>query len=205
MSGSSKDGQDLGYLHRMYDSGPDPWRIGEGFYEQRKRQLLVDCLIEPRYASCYEPACGNGELSVLLADRCEGLLASDIAEPAVERAAARLAGRPGVRVRRMTLPTDWPAERFDLVVLSEFGYYLPWPNWQAVVARTADSLTGHWTVLACHWLPDFAERRAGTDELHAELRDRLPGRHVLQLRDEDFLVDVFTGRSDSLAAREGRR
>ena len=193
------------YVARMYESGPDPWRIGEGFYEQRKRQILLGCLPEPRYASCFEPACGNGELSVLLASRCDRLLAADIASAPVDRAAARLAGDSGVRVRRLAVPADWPAERFDLIVLSEFGYYLSWPDWQAVVARTADSLTGQWTVIACHWLPDFAERQSDTEALHTELAARLPGRQVLQLRDEDFWLDVFSGRSESLAAREGRR
>jgi len=193
------------YPARMYDSGPDPWRISEGFYEQRKRQILLSCLPEPRYAHCFEPACGNGELSVLLAGRCDRLLACDIAEPAVDRTATRLAGHPGVEVRRLAVPADWPDGRFDLIVLSEFGYFLPWPDWQSVVSRTAGSLTGQWTVIACHWLPDFAERRIGTEELHAELAGQLPGRHVLRLRDEDFWLDVFTGRSDSLAAREGRR
>ena len=197
--------QDYGYLRRMYDSGPDPWRIGEGFYEQRKRRILLASLPEPRYHSCFEPACGNGELSVLLAARCDRLLAGDIAGQAVDRTAGRLAGTPAVQVRRMVLPDDWPDERFDLIVLSEFGYYLPWSSWQSVVARTAASVTGDWTVLACHWLPDFPERRASTEELHAELAAQLPGRQLLSLQDDDFRLDVFTGRPDSIAAREGRR
>ena len=189
----------------MYDSGPDPWRIGEGVYEQRKRQILLGCLPAPRFASCFEPACGNGDLSVLLAERCDRLLATDIASPAVERAAARLAGWPGAHARRMAVPSGWPSDRFDLIVLSEFGYYLPWQDWQSVVSRTAESLSDNWTVVACHWLPDFPERQAATDALHAELADRLPGRHILRLQDEDFLLDVFTGRPDSVAARDGRR
>jgi len=197
--------QDYGYLQRMYDAAPDPWRVGEGWYEQRKRQILVACLPERRYRSCFEPACGNGELSVLLADRCDRLLAGDLVDSAVARTAARLTGSPGAQVRRLAVPDEWPDERFDLIVLSEFGYYLPWPSWQAVVSRTAASLTGDWTVLACHWLPDFPERQAGTDELHAELAARLPGRLVMQLRDQDFRLDVFSGRADSVAAREGRR
>ena len=193
------------YPAQMYAASPDPWRIGEGFYEQRKRQILLGCLPEPRYASCFEPACGNGDLSVLLAERCDRLLAVDIASPAVDRAAGRLAGCSGVQVGRLAVPGEWPEQRFDLVVLSEFGYYLSWPDWQTVVARTSDSLTGQWTVVACHWLPDFAERRISTEALHTELASRLPGRHVLQLRDEDFWLDVFTVRPESLAAREGRR
>lgn len=193
------------YLAGMYAAAEDPWRISEGFYEHRKRQLLLSCLPEPRYANAFEPACANGELSVLLAGRCDRLLAADIAEPAVRRTAARLVGWPGADASRLAVPAQWPEQRFDLVVLSEFGYYLSWPDWQAVVARTVESLTGNWTVLACHWRPDFAERLVDTEALHDELAGRLPGRQVLRLEDDDFRLDVFSGRSDTVAGREGRR
>jgi hypothetical protein len=193
------------YLAGMYATGEDPWRISDGFYEHRKRQIVLSCLPEPNYAEAFEPGCANGELSVLLAGRCRRLLSVDIAEPAVQRAAVRLAGWPRARVRRMAVPGEWPGQRFDLVVLSEFGYYLSWPDWQAVVARTAESLTENWTVLACHWRPDFPQRLVATDALHDELASRLPGRQVLRLEDEDFRLDVFSSHSESVAGREGRR
>ncbi len=193
------------YVAQMYAAAEDPWRISEGHYEHRKRQILLSCLPEPRYAHAFEPGCANGELSVLLAGRCDRLLAADLAEPAVRRTAARLVGWPGATASRLAVPAQWPEQRFDLVVLSEFGYYLSWPDWQAVVARTAQSLTGNWTVLACHWRPDFDERLVATDALHDELANRLPGRQVLRLQDEDFRLDVFSGRQDSVAGREGRR
>lgn len=192
------------YLAQMYAAAEDPWRISEGYYEHRKRQILLSCLPEPRYANAFEPGCANGELSVLLAGRCDQLLAADLAEPAVRRTAARLVGWPGARAGRLAVPAQWPEQRFDLVVLSEFGYYLSWPDWQAVVARTAESLTGNWTVLACHWRADFDERLVATDALHDELAGRLPGRQVLRLQDEDFRLDVFSGRPNNVAGREGR-
>jgi hypothetical protein len=74
-----------------------------------------------------------------------------------------------------------------------------------MVARTAESLTGNWTVLACHWRPDFPQRLVDTDMLHDELASRLPGRQVLRLQDDDFRLDVFSGRPNSVATREGRR
>ena len=192
------------YLAQMYADGEDPWRISEGYYEHRKRQIVLSCLPEPRYANAFEPGCANGELSVLLAGRCDRLLAADLAEPAVRRTAARLVGWPGARAARLAVPEQWPDQRFDLVVLSEFGYYLGWPDWQALVARTAATVTGNWTVLACHWRADFPERLVSTDALHDELASRLPGRQVLRMQDEDFRLDVFSGRAGSVAAREGR-
>lgn len=197
--------QDFGYLRGLYEADPDPWQISTGFYERRKRELVLGCLPGPRYASAFEPACANGELSVLLAQRCARLLSVDVSERAVRAASARLAGSPGVSVRQLALPEQWPDERFDLVVLSEFGYFLPLENWQQVAERTAAGLTEVATVLACHWRADFAERLVQTELLHEVLHQNLPLRHVLRLDDEDFLVDVWTSADQSAAQREGRR
>jgi len=196
--------QDLGYLSRLYAGSDDPWRIENGFYEQRKRRLVLDCLPQPRYRSCFEPGCAAGALSELLAERCDRLLAADAADRAVELTAARLAGHRHAEARRLAVPDGWPAGRFDLVVLSEFGYYLPPDRWQELVERLAGSLAEGWTVLACHWLSPFAERTIATDELHEALAAGLPGRRVVLLRDEDFRLDVFTGVPGSVAARDGR-
>jgi hypothetical protein len=197
--------QDLEYVEQMYASGDDPWRIGSGFYEQRKRQILLSCLPRPRYDHGFEPGCAAGELSVLLAERCNQLLAADVAARAVQLTAERLAGRSEARVQQLIVPQQWPAdERFDLVVLSEFGYYLPPPAWEQLVARTSQSLTGDWTVLACHWRRPFPKRLMETEAMHAELGRQLPGRHVLTLVDEDFQLDVFAANSASVAEADGR-
>ncbi|HTZ42977.1 MAG TPA: SAM-dependent methyltransferase [Jatrophihabitans sp.] len=196
--------QDLEYVRQMYAASDDPWRIADGFYERRKRQVLLACLPQERYASAFEPACAAGELSVLLAERCDRLLAADVAPRAVELTAARLAGRPGARAERLAVPQDWPAERFDLVVLSEFGYYLPRASWQRLVERAAAALVGDWTVIACHWRSPFAERLIETDQLHEDLVAGLPGRHAVRLLDEDFRLDVLTGRAGTVAERDGR-
>ncbi len=197
--------QNFGYMRGMYAADEDPWQISAGFYEQRKRQLLLGCLPAPRYGSAFEPACSNGELSLLLAGRCDQLLAVDVSEVAVQAATERLADLPGVRVRQAALPEQWPDGRFDLVVLSEFGYFLPVENWQEVVDRTVTSLAAEATVLACHWRSEFAERLVPTELLHELLHQTLPLRHVLRLDDEDFLLDVWTADPQSAAQREGRR
>jgi hypothetical protein len=195
--------QDLDYIARMYASSPDPWRIGEGFYERRKRDVLLSCLPAERYRNAFEPACAGGELTVRLAERCDRLLACDVAEAAVGQTAARLADKPWVQVRRLFLPAQWPVEqRFDLVVLSEFGYFLPEPDWQEVVAGTAASLAANWTVLACHWRHDFARRLQPTDRLHELLHQALPGRRTVHLIDEDFRLEVWTSAA-GVASAEG--
>uniref|UniRef100_UPI0021B5E213 class I SAM-dependent methyltransferase n=1 Tax=Streptococcus mitis TaxID=28037 RepID=UPI0021B5E213 len=76
------------------------------------------------YERVFEPACANGELSVLLADRCASLLCQDLDPTAVHLARERLGAVSHASVELGRLPADWPGQTFDLIVLSEVGYYL---------------------------------------------------------------------------------
>lgn len=193
--------QDLDYVEQMYESGDDPWRISTGWYEERKRDLLLAALPQRRYRRGFEPACAAGELTARLAERVDALVAVDVSRRAVELTRDRV---PSVEARRMQVPQDWPEGRFDLIVLSEFGYFLPPACWRRLAARVADSLDRDWTVVACHWKHAFPERLSGTDELHETLAAALPGRSVSRLDDEDFRLDVWGAPGRSLAARDDR-
>lgn len=193
--------QDLDYVRQMYESGDDPWRISTGRYERRKRELLLASLPEDRYQRAFEPACASGALTGLLQPRCDILLAADVAERAVELTRLRV---PDAEVVQLQVPQDWPGGQFDLIVLSEFGYYLPTADWAQLVTRVAESLAQSWTVVACHWRHPFAERLISTDELHAELAAALPGRLVTTIEDEDFRLEVWANSGSSLAERDDR-
>ncbi|MEO9239171.1 MAG: class I SAM-dependent methyltransferase [Jatrophihabitantaceae bacterium] len=197
---------DTGYLDRLYRDDDDPWQLADGFYEKRKRDLLLASLDRTRFRSGFEPGCSIGLLSLQLAQRCDALLASDYHPRAVERARGRLAGLAGVRVQTMLLPDQWPvAHEFDLIVLSELGYFIDRPAWIRFCQQAKASLSPDGTVVACHWRHPFAERRTSTEELHSLLGEALPGRHAVSLVDEDFLLDLWTGSEASPAQRDGRR
>lgn len=197
------------YLHAMYARSDDPWQIGAGFYERRKREIVLACLPRQRFRSAFEPGCGTGELTLPLAERCDRLLAADLVPRAVQLARQRLgssadkAGGSGVELRQLGLP-DWPSERrFDLVVLSELGYYVSPSDWRNAIGRMAETLLEPWTVLACHWMRPFAERLQSTDEIHAAIGERLPGRRLLLLQDADFRLEVWSSLR-SVARAESR-
>lgn len=197
------------YLHAMYAGSDDPWQIGAGFYERRKREIVLACLPRQRFRSAFEPGCGTGELTLPLAERCDRLLAADLVPRAVQLARQRLgssadkAGQRGVELRQLGLP-DWPSERrFDLVVLSELGYYVSPSDWRNAIGRMAETLLEPWTVLACHWMRPFAERLQSTDEIHAAISERLPGRRLLLLQDADFRLEVWSSLR-SVARAESR-
>lgn len=197
------------YVHAMYAGSDDPWQIGAGFYERRKREIVLACLPQQRFRSAFEPGCGTGELTLPLAERCDRLLAADLVPRAVQLARQRLgssydkAGESGVEIRQLGLP-DWPSDRrFDLVVLSELGYYVSPSDWRNAIGRMAETLLESWTVVACHWMRPFAERLQSTDDIHAAISERLPERRLLLLQDADFRLEVWSSLR-SVAGAENR-
>jgi SAM-dependent methyltransferase len=201
------------YFDKMYAAAADPWGFGERWYERRKYALTVASLPEQRYASAYEPGCSIGVLSGLLAQRCESLLCTDGSAAAVDRARLRLAASPGITVEQRWLPDEWPAGRFDLVVLSELLYYFDAAALPAVLERALSSLTAGGTLLAAHWRHPVPDYPMTGDQVHARLAEAAAGRGAIRVSEhaeDDFLLDVWLlpvpGRAadrSSVAARTG--
>lgn len=183
----------------------DPFGYRSLWYERRKRDILLSCLDRPRYAEAWEPGCSNGELTVLLAERCERLLATDVSARAVQIASRRNAANQGVQVRRAEHPGDWPGQRFDLIVFSELGYYLDAATLGQTAQRLAGSLADGGLLLACHWLAPFAEAPTSAHEVHQRLAAALDRPCTLHYTDGDFLLQGWSDAPLSVAQREGLR
>ena len=193
------------YFDELYQQSDDPWKLREGWYERRKRSLTLALLPRPRYRNAFEPGCANGELTVELARRCDMLLAADLHVRAVQLTRERVAGAPQVRVEQRTVPGEWPTEAgpFDLIVISEFAYYLGAAELETLASRVSASLTTDGTLLACHWRRPFAEALESADAAHA-LFDARCGLSRLAHHDEaDLLIDVWSRDARSVAQREG--
>ena len=128
------------YFERLYQHD-DPYGYRHRWYEMRKRQLLLACLPRPRFATCWEFGCSNGELSAALAARCDTLLATDGNVRAAALANQRLADFPHAHAQHALHPRDWPQGRFELIVFSEVGYFLPLDDLRECVRRMRTSLT----------------------------------------------------------------
>ncbi|MBB2947188.1 SAM-dependent methyltransferase [Actinoplanes lutulentus] len=187
------------YFERMYAGSADPWNFETRWYDARKHALTVAALTRPRYRSAFEPGCSTGRLTALLAGRCDSLLAVDAVGAAVRTAASRAAGQPQVTVREAAVPHEWPAESFDLIVLSEIGYYFSNADLSTLVERTVASLEPGGDLVAVHWRWPVEEHARSGDEVHAVLAATDGLTRQSRLEEADFLLEVYTRDPSSLS------
>ncbi|MEU8135986.1 SAM-dependent methyltransferase [Streptodolium elevatio] len=203
MARRSGDAPDPGHFEAMYGAAPDPWHLAERAYDLRKYAITTASLPRERYASAFEPACSVGVLTRMLAERCDRLLACDLSQVAVDQARARCADLPWVTVDRRVLPAEWPTasgSAYDLIVLSEFLYYLDDADFDGVLDHTTRSLAEGGTLAAVHWRPHAREHVRPAPDVHEALRRRPGLVHLVEHREPDFLLDVFVAGSGSPAS-----
>lgn len=182
-------------FENRYRESPDPWNYQASPYERGKYQVTLDSLSRPRFANAFEPACSVGELTAMLAMRCGRLLATDVSQTAVDRARMRCAGLHNVRIECSDLRTDLAADTegrcFDLIVLSEVGYYFDVESLAVLARRLADSLNPGGELIAVHWRGHSADHVLHGDEVHRCLLSRLPLQHRLGDHHPGFRLDSW--------------
>ena len=141
-------------LDRLHRAEPDPWGVDERRYERRKRALSLAMLPRDRFTRGLEIGCSVGALTADLAQHCSALVALDSSYSAVESARRRLAvdsSTSQVDVRLAQVPADWPEGLFDVIVVSEIGYFLSPRDLDDLAERIRESLTPDGVLLLCHW------------------------------------------------------
>jgi trans-aconitate methyltransferase len=192
------------YFADMYAAEPDPWRLSERWYEQRKYALTLAMLPRPTYRHAFEPGCSVGVLTEHLTHRCEHVTATDVAEAALEAARARLdrgARLDRVTLLRRSLDLEWPAEGFDLIVLSEVAYYLSAPELRRVLDRECPRLRPGATIIASHWRHRVEDYPLTGDEANAVIAETDDVNRSAAYLDDDVAIAVFVkGQAHSVAA-----
>ena len=124
------------------------------WYERRKRNLLLAALPRERFRAGLEVGSSTGALAADLAGRCDELLVVDASAHAVAAARRRCGALPGVSVEQRRVPSEWPpapSGGFDLVVLSEVGYFLSPRDLEELLGRIGTSLAPDGVLVLCHW------------------------------------------------------
>jgi SAM-dependent methyltransferase len=192
------------YFEALYAEAADPWGFASRWYEQRKYALTMAALPRERYRRGFEAGCSIGVLTALLAQRCESLLGCDVAPAAVARASDRVAVFDNVEVIELAVPAAWPDGRFDLVVLSEVGYYLSPDDLALLVSRCVGCLEPGGSLVAVHWRHPVADYPLRGDDVHAAIGSNPELHRLVRHEEADLLLEVFeTEPARSVAERSG--
>ena len=187
----------------LYRGEPDPWRVGSSFYEQRKLALVLGALSRPRYEHAWDPASGTGHLAARLAARCRSVLATDGAAEAVKITQQACAGLDNVIVGKLALPeveTAAASGPFDLVVVSEFLYYLTDRDRAAALAGFEDLTGSGAELVAVHWRRHPHDAWLSGAAVQAEMSETLLGHGWqlgVRLEDPEFVLNSWHRLPDS--------
>jgi 2-polyprenyl-3-methyl-5-hydroxy-6-metoxy-1,4-benzoquinol methylase len=179
------------YFEEIYSRDSDPWRFASSAYEQEKYSVTLGALARPRYACVLEVGCSIGVLTRRLADRCDRLVAIDIAASPLSEARRRCADAAWVVFAQMAVPDEWPDEKFDLIVLSEVVYYLSQIDAVRLADRIRQSLDPGGDLVLAHWTGVTDYPLTG-DEASELLLCKLSGvaEEIRHERSEQFRLDI---------------
>ncbi|MHA7221799.1 PIG-L family deacetylase [Arthrobacter sp. RHLT1-20] len=180
-----------GVFDAVHTGNDDPWQYTTSWYEQRKRALTLAALPGLNYTAGLEIGCSIGTLSRELAQRCTSFLAVDASSAALAHAARRLEHLPAARTRHLTVPQDWPDGRFDLIVVSEVGYYLAPGEVAELFERVEAALLPGGTLALCHWRHPIAGWELDGDAVHTAARRQLGWADAGLYRERDFILEVL--------------
>lgn len=183
------------YFDDVYNRNDDPWDFENSPYEHQKYEATLAALTRPVYGQVFEIGCSIGVLSKKLAPRSKELLSVDVADLALAKAAERLKYFPQAKVQKMLVPQEFPETHFDLILLSEVGYYLS----KADLEKLARIMIGHLQtsgqLLLVHWTPVVPDYPQTGDEVHDYFMDlcrqKQHLKHLFNQREEKFRLDLF--------------
>jgi SAM-dependent methyltransferase len=185
------------YFEKIYQTNPDPWQFETSPYEREKYFASLAALPTPCYQHGFEVGGSIGVLTHLLAGRCHRLLSVDISPTAQRRAQRRCADQPHVEFQIMQFPRERPRRTFDLIVLSEVGYYLSGADLLRAREWIIQALQPGGHLLLVHWTPFVEEYPLSGDEVHECFLEMTPTplTRVYQARKERHRIDVFSRSS----------
>jgi SAM-dependent methyltransferase len=187
------------YFAQIYQTNLDPWNFETSRYEREKYLASLAALPLERYGRGFEVGGSIGVLTRMLADRCDRLLSIDVSSIAQGRAQVRCADQLQVEFQIMQFPGETPNQTFDLIVLSEVGYYLSEKD--LLIARDwiVNALRPGGHLLLVHWTPLVEEYPLTGDEVHDLFLAITPAplTSVFSSRKTHYRIDVLARSSST--------
>ncbi len=120
-------------------------------YEQTKYEQILSLLPSNKFRRALELACAEGHFTVRLAPHVNNLIAADILQAALDRAAKRCADMKNIRFVLLDITRNPLPGHFDLIVCSEVLYYVgSREELQAVAWKITDALEAGGYLLIAH-------------------------------------------------------
>ncbi len=181
------------YFDAIYQTDPDPWKFATSEYEAQKYTTTIAALPKDRYRSGLEIGGSIGVLTARLAEYCDALLSIDVSQLAQERAIERCQQHPHVNFQLMNFPHESPPAKFDLILVSEVGYYWCPADLQTAQQQILELLEPGGNLLLVHWLPRTPDYPLTGDEVHESFLAFAPARlqHCHAHRTPQYRLDLF--------------
>ena len=187
------DALDPGYFDALYAANADPWRFETSDYEAQKYAGTIAALPRPHYASAVEVGCSIGVLTGQLASRAGTVLGIDVAQAALDKAAARCAALQNVRFARLRVPREALPGRYDLILLSEVLYYFDGATLIQLAEQLRTAAAPGADIVLVHWLgetPDYPQTGDGAVEAFIAATRNWTA-VTRQERRQDYRLDVL--------------
>jgi SAM-dependent methyltransferase len=180
------------YFNALYQTDPDPWKFATSEYETAKYAATIAALPR-RYNSALEIGGSIGVLTQQLAEVCAALLSIDVSPLAQNQAIERCRDLPQVRFEIMQFPQTAPNASFDLILVSEVGYYWCLADLQTAQQQIFDLLEPNGQLLLVHWLPRSPDYPLTGDEVHDYFVQFVPTQleHLQHQRTDLYRLDLF--------------
>ena len=179
------------YFDQVYAANADPWGFETSPYEQDKYADTLSSLPRPAYKNAFEIGCSLGVLTARLAPRCGRLLAVDGSAAPLARARELCRVLKNVEIQQMQVPDRFPNDSFDLILVSEVGYYWSPDDFAKAQAAILQHLEPGGHLMLVHWTPPVHDYPLTGDEVH-EAFLKLPGlKHLSGHREETYRLDVL--------------
>jgi SAM-dependent methyltransferase len=181
------------YFEGVYNASDDPWNFTASEYEAKKYAATIAALPKEKYGSAFEIGCSIGVLTAKLAERCQSLFAVDVNDKALNHARERCENLSNVRLAKMQIPHEFPDENFDLIIVSEVGYYLSAEDWKRAREEIVSHLKSGGNVVLVHWTHFVADYPQTGDAVHDSFNDWKAGKLKIldSKRTNDYRLDVW--------------
>ena len=180
------------FFDRKYTEQPDPWHFASSEYELARYATTMRSLAGRRYKRAFEPGCSIGVLTAQLAPLCDELFAMDISPAAITEARHRCLDFPQVKFTCGSLAETMPAGTFDLLVLSEIGYYFQQDELRQLIERLLSRVETGGIVVGVHWLGVSPDHLIPGDEVHRIMRENTQLRLEHEERHPGFRLDRWS-------------